>query len=100
MTGSARAAVGGCLPAAVYGASEGLATVPADLGQAWTACGGGPLPFETGVLKVFAAGVVRHGSMRRVAAAAGEGAGVVGSAHTAIGIRMTPRCRRPQAAAR
>ena len=31
-----------------------------------------PLPFETSIPGVFAAGDVRHGSMKRVAAAVGE----------------------------
>jgi thioredoxin reductase (NADPH) len=36
---------------------------------------------------VFAAGDVRHGSMKRVAAAVGEGASAVRSVHAAIGVR-------------
>lgn len=44
-----------------------------------------PLPFETSVPGVFAAGDVRHGSMKRVAAAVGEGASAVHSVHRAIG---------------
>jgi thioredoxin reductase (NADPH) len=44
-----------------------------------------PLPFETGIPGVFAAGDVRHGSMKRVAAAVGEGASAVHSVHQAIG---------------
>lgn len=41
----------------------------------------GPLPFETSVPGVFAAGDVRHGSMKRVAAAVGEGSSAVRSVH-------------------
>jgi thioredoxin reductase (NADPH) len=41
----------------------------------------GALPFETSTLGVFAAGDVRHGSMKRVAAAVGEGSSAVRSVH-------------------
>ncbi|MEA2670437.1 MAG: thioredoxin reductase [Chloroflexota bacterium] len=40
-----------------------------------------PLPFETSVPGVFAVGDVRHGSLKRVAAAVGEGSSAVGSVH-------------------
>jgi len=40
-----------------------------------------PLPMETSVPGVFAAGDVRHGSTKRVAAAVGEGTSAVQSAH-------------------
>ncbi|MCW3067583.1 MAG: thioredoxin reductase [Solirubrobacterales bacterium] len=39
------------------------------------------LPFETSVPGIFAAGDVRHGSMKRVAAAVGEGSSAVRSVH-------------------
>jgi thioredoxin reductase (NADPH) len=39
------------------------------------------LPFETSLPGVFAAGDVRHGSMKRVAAAVGEGSSAVRSVH-------------------
>jgi thioredoxin reductase (NADPH) len=58
-----------------------------DLGDGWAALGRLPLPFETSVPAVFAAGDVRHGSMKRVAAAVGEGASAVASVHVAIGVR-------------
>src|SRR2546421_1411708 len=38
-----------------------------------------PLPFETSLPGVFAAGDIRHGSVKRVAGAAGEGSVTVGS---------------------
>jgi len=38
-----------------------------------------PFPFETSVIGVFAVGDVRHGSMKRVAAAVGEGSSAVRS---------------------
>ncbi len=50
-----------------------------------------PLPFETSVPGVFAAGDVRLGSMKRVAAAVGEGASAVASVHRA---RFARRARR------
>jgi thioredoxin reductase (NADPH) len=59
---------------------------PDDLGGTWAALGRSPLPFETSVPAVFAAGDVRHGSMKRVAAAVGEGASAVRSVHTALGV--------------
>jgi thioredoxin reductase (NADPH) len=40
-----------------------------------------PLPFETSLPGVFAAGDVRYGSVKRVAGAAGEGSVAVGSVH-------------------
>ena len=57
-----------------------------ELGEIWSVLGRGPLPFETSVPGVFAVGDVRHGSMKRVAAAVGEGASAVRSVHTAIGV--------------
>jgi thioredoxin reductase (NADPH) len=56
-----------------------------DLGATWRSLGRPPLPFETSVPAVFAAGDVRHGSMKRVAAAVGEGASAIRSVHQAIG---------------
>lgn len=59
----------------------------ATLGPLWSALGRQPLPFETNVPAVFAAGDVRVGSMKRVASAVGEGASAIRSVHTAIGLR-------------
>ena len=42
-------------------------------------------PFESSVPGVFAAGDVRRGSMKRVAAAVGEGASAVSWVHQAVG---------------
>jgi thioredoxin reductase (NADPH) len=56
----------------------------ADLGPAWADLGRTPLPFETNVPCVFAVGDVRSGSMKRVAAATGEGASAIASVHKAI----------------
>jgi thioredoxin reductase (NADPH) len=44
-----------------------------------------PLPFETSVPGIFAAGDARHGSGKRVAAAVGEGAATVGIVHQYLG---------------
>jgi thioredoxin reductase (NADPH) len=57
-----------------------------DLGDTWAALGRTPLPFETSVPAVFAAGDVRFGSMKRVAAAVGEGASAIRSVHLSIGV--------------
>jgi thioredoxin reductase (NADPH) len=59
----------------------------ADLDGVWETLGRSPLPFETSAPAVFAAGDIRHGSMKRVAAAVGEGASAVRSVHAAIGAR-------------
>jgi thioredoxin reductase (NADPH) len=50
--------------------------------------GRGPLPFETSAPHIFAAGDVRLGSMKRVAAAVGEGASAVSSVHRALALRV------------
>ncbi|RNB51350.1 FAD-binding protein [Agromyces tardus] len=54
------------------------------LGDAWRELGRMPLPFETSIPRVFAAGDVRRGSMKRVAAAVGEGSSAVASVHRAL----------------
>lgn len=50
----------------------------------WQRMGREPLPFETSAPRVFAAGDVRRGSMKRVAAAVGEGSSAVASVHQAL----------------
>jgi thioredoxin reductase (NADPH) len=68
-----------------------------DLGPQWKALARRPLPFETSVPGVFAVGDVPKGSMKRVAAAIGEGASAVASVHSALntptssGPHTTPR---------
>jgi thioredoxin reductase (NADPH) len=59
---------------------------PADLTDMWESLGRAPLPFETSIPAIFAAGDARFGSMKRVAAAVGEGASAVRSVHQAIGV--------------
>lgn len=53
----------------------------------WQMLGRRPFPFETSIPRVFAAGDVRHGSMKRVAAAVGEGSSAVASVHRALARR-------------
>ncbi|WP_405887339.1 FAD-dependent oxidoreductase [Streptomyces sp. NBC_01136] len=61
-----------------------------DLGPSWQELQRSPLPFETSIPRVFAAGDVRHGSIKRVAAAVGEGASAVSSVHRVIGVPGVP----------
>lgn len=59
----------------------------------WPHLGRRPLPFETSAPGVFAVGDVRAGSMKRVAAAVGEGASAVRSVHQILATpsqRATP----------
>jgi thioredoxin reductase (NADPH) len=59
---------------------------PEQLPPIWDELGRLPLPFETSVPGVFAAGDVRSASMKRVAAAVGEGASAVRSVHQALAL--------------
>jgi thioredoxin reductase (NADPH) len=52
-----------------------------ELAEAAVFAGRAPLPFETSVPGVFAVGDVRQGSLKRVAAAVGEGSSAVRSVH-------------------
>ncbi|MFD7025670.1 FAD-dependent oxidoreductase [Promicromonospora sukumoe] len=60
--------------------------VSAEALAGWGPLGRGPLPFETSVPRVFAVGDVRRGSMKRVAAAVGEGSSAVASVHQVLGV--------------
>jgi thioredoxin reductase (NADPH) len=51
------------------------------LDERWDALARDPLPFETSRPGLFAAGDVRSGSIKRVAAAVGEGSSSVRSVH-------------------
>jgi thioredoxin reductase (NADPH) len=53
-------------------------------GPTWEMLGRAPLSFETNVPGIFAVGDVRSGSMKRVAAAVGEGASAIRSVHLAL----------------
>jgi thioredoxin reductase (NADPH) len=59
-----------------------------DLGEIWAHMGRAPLPFETSMPAVFAAGDARSGSMKRVAAAVGEGSSAIRSVHAALGVHV------------
>ena len=54
-------------------------------GDSFGLLGRQPLAFETSMPGLFAAGDVRHGSMKRIAAAVGEGSSAIRSVHQAIG---------------
>jgi thioredoxin reductase (NADPH) len=60
---------------------SGFVLTDRQLPESATVQGTTPLPFETSVPGVFAAGDVRHDSMKRVAAAVGEGSSAVRSVH-------------------
>ena len=55
--------------------------IEAHLDERWKALGRRPLPFETSYPGLFAVGDVRAGSIKRVAAAVGEGSAAVRSVH-------------------
>ncbi|MFD6444842.1 FAD-dependent oxidoreductase [Promicromonospora sp. NPDC060204] len=59
-----------------------------DLGSVWGVLGRRPLPFETSVPTIFAAGDVRAGSVKRIAAAVGEGSSAIRSVRAALGVRV------------
>jgi thioredoxin reductase len=54
--------------------------LPAETGEGWPS-GGSPQPLETSAPGMFAAGDVRRGSVKRVAAAVGEGAATIPLVH-------------------
>jgi thioredoxin reductase (NADPH) len=75
------------LPAEVARDASGFVLTDVALGDVAGAARA-PLPFETSVPGVFAVGDVRSGSMKRVAAATGEGASAIRSIHQAIGVAV------------
>jgi thioredoxin reductase (NADPH) len=60
------------------------------LGPLWQSLGRAPLPYETSVPGIFAAGDVRADSMKRVAAATGDGASAVRSVHQCLALVSDP----------
>ncbi len=60
---------------------DGFILTGRQISQRMAATGVEPLPYETSTPGVFAAGDVRSGSMKRVAAAVGEGSSAVRSVH-------------------
>lgn len=69
------------LPSAILRDAKGFILTGADLTSADTPLDHTPLLLETSLPGVFAAGDVRHGSVKRVAAAVGEGGIAVQSVH-------------------
>ena len=55
-----------------------------EVNHVWTDLDRRPLPFETSAPGILAAGDVRAGSMKRVAAAVGEGASAISSVHAVL----------------
>jgi thioredoxin reductase (NADPH) len=78
------------LPDEVQRDEHGFVLTDRDLrnnaGAAENAAAREPLPFETNLPGLFAAGDVRHGSMKRVAAAVGEGSSAIRSVHAHLAI--------------
>ncbi|MEY2420670.1 MAG: thioredoxin reductase [Acidimicrobiaceae bacterium] len=62
-------------------------SLPKDAMHSTAFLGREPLPFETSVPGVFAVGDVRSGSMKRVAAAVGEGSSAVRSVHDYLAVQ-------------
>jgi thioredoxin reductase (NADPH) len=71
----------GWLKAGVMLDRDGFVLTDRQLPEASNPGASDALPFETSLPGVFAAGDVRHGSMKRVAAAVGEGSSAVRSVH-------------------
>jgi thioredoxin reductase (NADPH) len=63
--------------------------------EGWTASRP-PLPFETSMPGAFAAGDVRHGSVKRVAGAVGEGSVAVASVHQYLGEQAASEAARAE----
>jgi thioredoxin reductase (NADPH) len=57
--------------------------------------GRAPLPLETSVPGVFAAGDVRHGSIKRIASAVGEGAAAIHIVHEYLSVTSTSHAELP-----
>jgi thioredoxin reductase (NADPH) len=69
------------LPDGLRRDDRGFILTDRDVTAEWPAGDRAPLPFETSMPGVFAVGDVRHGSVKRVASAVGEGSVAVGSVH-------------------
>ena len=78
------------LPAEIERDEKGFIKTGADVAEApaWRANKRRPAPLETSLPGIFAAGDVRSGSVKRCAAAVGEGGMAIAGAHEALG---TPR---------
>jgi thioredoxin reductase (NADPH) len=71
------------LPAGIAKDAHGFLFTGDDLGDAWR-LQRQPWPQETSIPRLFAAGDIRHGSVKRVAAAVGEGATAVRFVHRVL----------------
>ena len=80
------------LPAAIAADTHGFLLTGEELGDAWT-LDRAPLPLETSMPRVLAAGDVRHGSVKRIAAAVGEGAAAVQQVHHLLAEAAEPAAR-------
>lgn len=78
----------GWLPEAIARDDRGFILTGRDIGG--TAEGRDPFLLETSVPGIFAAGDVRHGSMKRVASAVGEGSMAIAFIHQYLAMRQTP----------
>ena len=80
----------GWLPPAVRRDAQGFVLTGADLGadDVWS-LERRPFPLETSVPRVLAVGDVRHGSVKRVASAVGEGSAAIQILHQLLGARST-----------
>jgi thioredoxin reductase (NADPH) len=76
------------LPAGIAKDAHGFLLTGEDLGEAGR-LSRRPLPQETSIPRVFAAGDIRHGSVKRVAAAVGEGATAVQYVHRVLEADLT-----------
>lgn len=73
------------LPPQIHRDSQGYILTGRDLGDD-VGFGRRPLPFETSVAGVFAAGDVRRGAAQRIATAVGEGSGAIQFVHKYLGM--------------
>jgi thioredoxin reductase (NADPH) len=78
------------LPAAVGQDRWGFILTGADTGERWVQQRA-PYPFETSMPGVFAAGDARHGSVKRVASAVGEGSIVIRQVHEYLALEPAER---------
>ena len=78
------------LPAAVSQDQWGFVLTGPDTGGRW-AQQRAPHPFETSMPGVFAAGDARHGSVKRVASAVGEGSIVIRQLHEYLALEPAER---------
>ena len=79
----------GALPVGTEDDLQGILTdrdIPEAVASGPVFSGRDPFPFETSAPGVFAVGDVRHGSLKRVAAAVGEGSSAVREVHAFLAL--------------